>query len=302
MSVFTRVRDALSGANSQGSKNAPTPAPAPDPASNTGPDTGPMADVVGMAPPSSHFDTQRKLIDSFDEDSDTKTEGLVKRIAHAIAFLLPLIPPFAVGTEIGAFFSNFQAFSGATWPMYVLAYSVEFALTGLTYALGHAILKRGITRKNWYTFIFYGGLWALVVFATGVGQFLFSVTFVHASSHLALLVIGIRVTVIAFLDLVSIAIFALLKGQSLDKHLEAQRKKAVAIVAVNDAEIGIENAQHKAMIERRRSAHEQMAREQHERLILDINRMVGESVKQIMADKLQPGNVVESDNSKQQRF
>ena len=259
-----------------------------------------MADVVGMVAPSSHFDKQRKLIDSFDEDNDTKTEGLVKRIAHAIAFLLPLIPPFAVGTEIGAFFSNFQAFSGATWPMYVLAYSVEFALTGLTYALGHAILKRGITRKNWYTFLFYGGLWALVVFATGIGQFLFSVTFTHGvkSSGAS----RDRHSVIAFLDLVSIAIFALLKGQSLDKHLEAQRKKAVAIVAVNDAEIGIENAQHKALIERRRSAHEQMAREQHERLILDINRMVGESVKQIMADKLQPGNVVESDNSKQQRF
>src|ERR1700682_1250662 len=67
-------------------------------------DTGPIENQ------GSHFDRQRAVIDSFDEDKLDRWDAVKLFLAKLAALLLPVIAVYAVGNELGQFFANGSSF------------------------------------------------------------------------------------------------------------------------------------------------------------------------------------------------
>lgn len=237
----TRNQDATTGSSDQDQ----------DKESEQDRDTGPIQR------PQTHFEQQRALIDSFDEDKLDRWDTIKLFAAKLAALLLPIVAVYAVGNELGQFFANGASFSLAnSWiaSQYLIAYAGETALAVLTYILGNVFshkpdstgfyIKAGITTA----------VWLLFIAASALGQWYVAVNSLHVAGSIGYLTIGIRVGMACSLDIAAVCLMWW-RGRSLAQFLEQQQKKAESIRAVSESELAIDRAQ--ADSDRRRREDEQ---------------------------------------------
>src|SRR2546421_10853473 len=88
--------------------------------------TGPLPRIHTIQPSRvSHFERQRKQIDSFDEDYADRWDRVKLWTAKIVALVLPIIAVVAIGDELGRYFTRY---GGSTWSQYWIAYAGEAAL------------------------------------------------------------------------------------------------------------------------------------------------------------------------------
>jgi hypothetical protein len=231
-----------------------------------GSDTGPIDIPIGPSMAQRQADRARCIVESFDEDHENWLDKGKRWAALCVAVVLPLVAILAVSNEVGFYFAGFRPLSmtdATNWPAYAIAYAIESALAGLTYAMAHILQRKKLDRGNAIRLALIGGLWGLFNVGSGLGQYVVTLLNLHASSHEAKTMILVRVVCVVFLDLVSVMIFAAFRGKSLAKHLEDMNKKKVAIKAVNDAEIEIQEAHDEAA--RKREENRQYLASKHAR-------------------------------------
>src|SRR5438874_8133421 len=91
--------------------------------------TGPLPRVHTVQPSRvSHFERQRRMIDSFDEDYADRWDKIKLFAAKVVALVLPLIAVLAIGEELGKYFTRY---GGGTWSQTWIAYAGEAALAAL---------------------------------------------------------------------------------------------------------------------------------------------------------------------------
>src|SRR5260370_1277721 len=115
----------------------------------------------------SHFERQRKQIDSFDEDYADRWDKAKLFAAKLVALVLPIIAVLAIGAELGKYFSQF---TGGGFSSALIAYAGEAALAALTYILGSIFGRNEKSAAHYIklgiTFI----VWALFILASAWGQ------------------------------------------------------------------------------------------------------------------------------------
>jgi hypothetical protein len=222
------ARDALTG---KGQPGAPAPA-------QTGGTTGPLQVIPA---PLSHFERQRALIESFDEDHADRWDKAKLFAAKLVALALPIIAVLAIGNELGQYFAQFA--NGDTFSSALIAYAGEAALAALTYILGSIVGRNDKSASHYIKFGITLFVWALFVAASAWGQWAVAKKAIPDLRDTGLVVaVWVRIGMACSLDAASVAIM-FWRGKSLSKFLAQQAQKTAATMQVNEAELQIEAAQ-----------------------------------------------------------
>ena len=135
-----------------------------DQASQQSRTTGPLPRVHTVQPSRvSHFERQRKQIDSFDEDYADRWDKIKLWAAKVVALILPIIAVVAIGDELGRYFSRF---AGGTASQYWIAYAGEAALAALTYILGSMFGRSEKSVGHYLKMTVTGLIWLLLILAS----------------------------------------------------------------------------------------------------------------------------------------
>src|SRR5947207_14385911 len=177
--------------------------------------TGPLP-RIHMVQPSrvSHFERQRKQIDSFDEDYADRWDRVKLFAAKIVALVLPIIAVLAIGDELGKYFSRY---AGGTWSQVWIAYAGEAALAALTYILGSMFGRSEKSVGHYIKMTVTGLIWLLLILASAWGQWAVaeSALPVHPDTGL-IIAIWLRIGMACMLDAASVAIM-FWRGKSLTK-------------------------------------------------------------------------------------
>jgi hypothetical protein len=227
----------------------------------------------------SHYERRRKLIESFNEDALELTDKIKLKTAKWLSIILPIIAVWAIGSELGQFFSNGLAFSWANqWAVsqYLIAYAGEVALAAMTYVLGFAAGQKsdGAAHNVKLTITFL--VWFLFLAASAVGQWFTTVSVLHPTGG-ALIAVGIRIGMACSLDIAAVCLMWW-RGQSLARFLEKQMKTQQAITAVNESELAIEAAQASADRRRQEDEQYQESKRRHEDVLIRLEEMQGQAL------------------------
>jgi len=252
-------------------------------------DTGPLATNIrplrptsgGAAAPlpsqarPSHFERQRSLIESFDEDYADRWDKIKLLAAKIVAIVLPVIAVLAIGGELGKYFSQF---SGGMLTANLIAYAGESAMAALTYILG-SIIGRTEKSVSYYvkltlTFI----IWDVFVLASAWGQWAVASSALPAHAPSGLIVaIWLRIGMACLLDAASVAIM-FWRGKSLSKFLAQQAQKADATIRVNESELTIQRAQAAAQQREKEDALYLKGKEQAQNVVMRVQELQGEAL------------------------
>lgn len=221
------------------------------------------------------FERQRRIVESFQEDALELADRIKLKAAKLASIILPIIAVYAIGGELGQYFSNGVDFSltASQWVQgqYLIAYSGELALAVLTYALGHAVSQRetgtGHAVKLSITFL----VWFLFLAASAAGQWYVALATLHPDDKMQT-AIAIRVAMACSLDIAAVCLMWW-RGKSLAKFLEQQAKKAESIRAVNESELAIQAAQEAAERRRREDEEYLNAKRNHNKMIIAIQEL-----------------------------
>src|SRR5947209_17173577 len=109
--------------------------------------TGPLPRIHTVQPSRvSHFERQRKQIDSFDEDYADRWDRVKLWAAKIVALVLPIIAVLAIGDELGRYFSRY---AGGTWSQVWIGLSVRSCRKDTTYHITeesvHMLLYSGFS-------------------------------------------------------------------------------------------------------------------------------------------------------------
>src|SRR6202521_5663352 len=162
------ARDAFTG--SVQSAPVVVDADAPEEGEQDGGETGPLRVLRPVSPPSgqggatvSHFEKQRSLIDSFDEDYADRWDRVKLLAAKIVAITLPVIAVVAIGDELGRYFSRF---AGGTGSQTLIAYAGEAALAALTYILGSIFGRSEKSAAHFVKLAITFAIWLLLIAAS----------------------------------------------------------------------------------------------------------------------------------------
>jgi hypothetical protein len=297
MGFWSGVKERLSNIG----KNGPAPAPAQpaDPQDEGDPqgpvlpardrDTGPLRGRFprwggrrrsGEDVNLSHFERQRKLIDSFQEDRLELADKIKLQAAKLASIILPIIAVYAIGGELGQYFAGGAVFSWAAsdWikGQYLIAYAGEFALAVLTYVLGHAAAQKGEGTSHYIKLTITATIWALFLFASAAGQWYVAIAILSPSPSMKT-AIAIRVAMSCSLDVAAVCLMWW-RGATLAKFLAAQMKKAESIRAVNESELSIEAAQGAAERRRKEDEQYQESKRRREDVIIRLEELQGQAL------------------------
>lgn len=221
------------------------------------------------------FERQRQLVNSFQEDALELADRIKLQAAKLASILLPMIAVYAIGGELGQYFSGGVAFSwGASqWVQgqYLIAYAGEFALAVLTYSLGHAVAQRESGTAHALKLAITALVWFLFLAASAAGQWYVALATLHPSPAMQT-AIAIRVGMACSLDVAAVCLMWW-RGKSLAKFLEQQAKKAESIRAVNESELSIQAAQESAERRRREDNQYLEAKRNHNQMIVRIQEL-----------------------------
>jgi hypothetical protein len=261
---MTSLRERLNGARSAlfsgagNAQNAPivVDADTPDEGSqDEGGDTGPLRVVRPIRPNTgqggaavSHFERQRKQIDSFDEDYADRWDKAKLFAAKIVALTLPIVAVLAIGDELGKYFAQF---TGGGFSSVLIAYAGEAALAALTYILGSIFGRSEKSASHYIKLALTFVVWLLFILASAWGQWAVAATALPAHPATGLVIaVWLRIGMACMLDAASVAIM-FWRGKSLTKYLNQLAQKATATIQVNEAELAIQRAQASAAARQR---------------------------------------------------
>jgi len=235
--------------------------------------TGPLPRVHTVQPSRvSHFERQRKQIDSFDEDYADRWDRVKLFAAKIVALVLPIIAVLAIGDELGRYFTRY---GGSTWSQYWIAYAGEAALT---YILGSIFGRSEKSASHYIKMTVTGVIWLGFILASAWGQWAVAESALPAHPETGLIIaIWLRIGMACMLDAASVAIM-FWRGKSLTKYLTQLQQKADATIRVNEAELTIQRAQ--ATAEQRQKEDELYLRgkEQAQDVVMRVQELQGQAL------------------------
>lgn len=221
-----------------------------------------------------HFERQRALVDSFQEDQLAFLDRAKLWAAKAASIILPIIAVWAIGGELGQYFAGNVAFTWSNqWivSQYVIGYAGEFALAVLTYVLGHAFNMKADGPGHAVKLTITAIVWLLFLAASAAGQWYVALATLHPDAQMQQAV-AIRVGMACSLDIASVCLMWW-RGKSLAKFLADQQKRTESIRAVNESELTMEAAQDAAARRRKEDEAYQAAKDQHNQMIVKIQEL-----------------------------
>jgi hypothetical protein len=224
---------------------------------------------------SSHFERQRALIDSFDEDFADRWDKVKLMAAKIVALVLPMIAVLAIGDELGKYFSRF---SGGTGAQVLIAYAGETALAALTYILGSIFGRNEQSVSHYLKLAITFVIWLGFILASAWGQWAVAASSLSPVAGTDLkIAIWLRIGMACMLDAASVAIM-FWRGKSLTKFLAQQQHKANATIQVNESELTIERAQAAAQTRRREDELYLRGKEQAQEVVLRVQELQGQAL------------------------
>jgi hypothetical protein len=223
----------------------------------------------------SHFERQRAMIDSFDEDYADRWDKVKLFVAKMIALVLPVVAIVSIGDELARYFYQF---GGGSYGPGFIAYSGEAGLAALTYMLG-SMFGRGEKSGGHYakasiTFL----IWLAFVLASAWGQWAVAKSALPKSAGLDLeIAIWLRIGMACMLDAASVAIM-FWRGKSLTKYLNQLTQKADATIRVNEAELAIERAQATAEQRKKEDDLYLKGKEQVQAVVMRVQELQGQAL------------------------
>src|SRR5438270_9602795 len=238
--------------------------------------TGPLPRIHTVQPSRvSHFERQRKQIDSFDEDYADRWDRVKLWAAKIVALVLPIIAVLAIGDELGRYFSRF---SGGTTSQYWIAYAGEAALAALTYILGSMFGRSEKSVGHYIKMTVTGLIWLLLILASAWGQWAVALSALPAHPDTGLIIaIWLRIGMACMLDAASVAIM-FWRGKSLTRYLNQLQQKADATIRVNEAELTIERAQAAAAQRQKEDELYLRGKEQAQDVVMRVQELQGQAL------------------------
>jgi hypothetical protein len=238
--------------------------------------TGPLPRVhTVQASRVSHFERQRKQIDSFDEDYADRWDRVKLWAAKVVALILPIIAVVAIGDELGKYFTRY---AGGTASQYWIAYAGEAALAALTYILGSMFGRSEKSVGHYIKMTVTGLIWLLLILASAWGQWAVAESALPAHPDTGLIVaIWLRIGMACMLDAASVAIM-FWRGKSLTKYLSQLQQKADATIRVNEAELTIERAQAAAAQRQKEDELYLRGKEQAQDVVMRVQELQGQAL------------------------
>jgi hypothetical protein len=275
------ARDAFTG-TAQSAPVVVVDADTPAEGEQDGGETGPLRVLRPVRPPSgqggaavSHFEKQRSLIDSFDEDYADRWDRVKLLAAKIVAITLPVIAVVAIGDELGRYFSRF---AGGTGSQTLIAYAGEAALAALTYILGSIFGRSEKSAAHYVKLAITFAIWLLLIAASAWGQWAVAASALPASASTDLKVaIWLRIGMACMLDAASVATM-FWRGKSLSKFLAQQAQKADATIRVNESELTIQRAQSAAAQREKEDALYLRGKEQAQNVVMRVQELQGEAL------------------------
>src|SRR3989440_2399346 len=247
-----------------------------DQASQQSRTTGPLPRVHTVQPSRvSHFERQRKQIDSFDEDYADRWDKIKLWAAKVVALILPIIAVVAIGDELGRYFTRY---AGGTWSQTWIAYAGEAALAALTYMLGSMFGRSEKSVSHYIKMTVTGLIWLAFILASAWGQWAVAESALPAHADTGLIIaIWLRIGMACMLDAASVAIM-FWRGKSLTKYLAQLQQKATATIQVNEAELAIERAQSAAENRRKEDELYLRGKEQAQDVVMRVQELQGQAL------------------------
>jgi hypothetical protein len=230
--------------------------------------------IPGAGTQPDDFKRRRSLIESFSEDYLGWADRAKLAIVKFVAFALPIAAVLAVGTDIGAFFTPaLGAFSS-----YLLSFSIEAGIAGLTLMLGSAAQKTNESVGHWVKFSIAAVVWLIASLASGLVMYVIAATAMPlAHNNLYYAVIGLRTSAVMLIDLISVCIL-FFRGKSLQRHLHEMSQKSQAILAVNESELAIQRAQEQAHMRQLEDEQYLEGKRRQAEVVAELTEMVNQSL------------------------
>jgi hypothetical protein len=230
--------------------------------------------IPGAGTQPDDFKRRRSLIESFSEDYLGWADRCKLAIVKFVAFALPIAAVLAVGTDIGAFFAN----ALGPFSSYLLSFSIEAGIAGLTLMLGSAAQKTNESIGHWVKFSIAAFVWFVASLASGLVMYMIAITAIpvaHSSFYYA--IIGLRTGAVMLIDMTSVCIL-FFRGKSLQRHLHEMSQKSQAILAVNESELAIQRAQEQAHMRQLEDEQYIEAKRRQSEVVAELTEMVNQSL------------------------
>jgi hypothetical protein len=222
----------------------------------------------------STIDKMRDKVAEFDEDYKGVGERLLGLFMQIVGYLGPFALVIWVGSDLGKYYAPVMD----PMPAYGLAYTLECIIAACTIAMGRSWGEIASGKANWGRMCAIMSIWLILNASSAFGLYLVITKGGHADGITEFVMIA-RVTAIALCDL-GCASVLMFKGMSLQKHIEAIRKKASAIGELADAHRQTEEADKNAALR------DQMMKSTL-RIQEDLSQKIGEAVSMVMSSILE---------------
>lgn len=237
----------------------------------------------------SAMERMRDKVAEFDEDYKDAGERFLGFFMSLIGYVGPFLLVLWIGTDLGRFFESTMG----SFAAFGLSYTIECIIAGCTVAMGRSFEEIASGKPNWGKCLILIGIWSILNASSAFGLYLVITNGGHVSGleEISMLV---RVVAVALADLGCSAIL-MMKGRSLQKHIESIRKKATAIGELADAQRSIEEADKNAALR------EQMMKSTLQ-IQEDLSQKIGEAVSMVMESILEKmEKALKDDNAKNER-
>ena len=218
----------------------------------------------------SSIEKMQDTVAEFDEDYRNLGERMLGFFQQFVGYIVPFVMIAAVGNDLGMYFQPFLgAFSG-----YLIAYGVECAIAALTIAMGRGFEQISSGKADWVKLAMTVGGWLVLNGSSAFGLYMLASASPGNNTVIGHTSIIVRVTAIALVDL-GCSFVLMWRGRSLQKHIEAIRKKATAMGELADALRATQEADKNAAL-----------REQMMQATLkiqdDMSKQIGKGVEMVM--------------------
>jgi hypothetical protein len=221
----------------------------------------------------SAIEKMRDKVAEFDEDYKNAGERILGFFMSLIGYTGPFLLVVWVGTDLGRFFESTMGAISA----FGLSYTIEAIIAGCTVAMGRAFEDIASGKANWGKCMILVAIWLILNASSAFGLYLV-ITNNGQVVGLEQVSMGVRVVAIALADLGCSAVL-MMKGRSLQKHIESIRRKATAIGELADAQRGIEEADKNAALREKQMQATLKIQE-------DLSTKIGEAVEMVMSSIL----------------
>jgi len=254
-----------------------------------------QARVIYQSPPvaapeqKSSIEKMRDKVAEFDEDYRNVGERLLGFFMQLVGYFGPFALVIWIGSDLGKYYTPVMD----KIPAYGMSFTMECIIAACTVALGRAWGEIASGKANWGRMCAIMLIWLTLNASSAFGLYLV-MTKGGKVGGLTEFVMIARVVAIALCDLGCAAIL-MFKGMSLQKHIEAIRKKATAIGELSDAQRQIEEADKNAQLR------DQMMKSTL-KIQEDLSQKIGDAVSMVMSSIMtKMEKALNEDDTRQER-